>query len=191
MRIYFLFLVSIFLFLGCSTVSPFIDFQGKVSISSTSEVIPNQKVFHQASADFIRKQDFVEERGKYYLDRVVIGYSSQLPGVVFSEDTTQGLHFFIREIEVDQGHTLNIIAPGPVIKMKMMVDVYENERLITSESYKTRVNMALVVNEDKFWNWLTKEEVEAIDNQVKTFERGLRNLYRNLYFKHLDISLTL
>ena len=84
-----------------------------------------------------------------------------------------------------------MIDPGPVYKMTMKINIYQNGQRLTNETYITKVNMAQIVNEDKFWNWLSSEEMNDTNNQILTFERGLRNLYRDVYFKHLNISLTL
>ncbi len=47
--------------------------------------------------------------------------------------------------------------------------------------------MAVVVGKENFFNWLFNEEKQKLENQIKAFEIGLRGLYRNLFFKYINI----
>jgi hypothetical protein len=175
--------------LSCATTSPFSSYSGEVSVSAAYSIEGDDVVFHQETIQKVQENDIIESKGEFYLDRIVFGYGNQLPGIVYSEESISGLHFILRNVDVKKGYTFNLIDPGPIVKIKMEFDVLENGSVILTESYKTRVNMARIINEGKFWNWLDNEEISNTDNQIKTFERGLRNIYRGLYFKHLDISL--
>lgn len=176
---------------SCSPTSILIDHHDVVSVATIPELKVKSQVLNLQSREQIDDQQIIHQKGVYYLDKVVLGYSDQLEGVYFDNANQSGLHFEIASMQVKKGFTFNLIDPGPVYKMTMKINIYQNGQRLTNETYITKVNMAQIVNEDKFWNWLSSEEINDTNNQILTFERGLRNLYRDVYFKHLNISLTL
>lgn len=180
-----------FWFSSCSQTATLVDHNDVVSIAVIPDLEVESRVLNSQTKNEIIDQEIIQRKGSYYLDRVVIGYSNQLDGIYFDNTNQSGLHFEVESMQVKKGFTFNLIDPGPVYKMIMKVTIYQNGQKLTNEKYVTRVNMAQIVAEDKFWNWLTPEEISDSGNQIFTFERGLRNLYRDVYFKHLNISLTL
>ncbi len=184
--------VLTFFWIGsCAPTSIIVDNFSVVSVASVPDLQVQSRVLNPQSRNQINDQKLIEQKGTYYLDKVVLGYSNQLDGIYFDNADQSGLHFEVESMKVKKGFTFNLIDPGPVYKMSMKVNIYQNGRRLNNETYTTRVNMAQIVHEDKFWNWLSSEEISDTNNQILTFERGLRNLYRDVYFKHLNISLTL
>ena len=186
-------LIGLLLFLNsCSSTSPFINYSGDFSMQATPiEITSKTEFFSDETISQVIKSNFVKERGDYYLNKIIDGYHTQTQGFNFSEDNNIGVSFRVKEIRVKSGFTLNFVDPGPIYRMFMDVDIYRYGELVVSETYRTSANMALVVKKDRFFNWLSTEDRNNPDNQIATFERGLRDLYRDLYFKHLDISLSL
>lgn len=179
--------------LSCSTTSPFISYSGKVSIvGSNASIISNSGFFNNESIEIADSMLMIDERADHYLNLVLEGYYEQTGHFEFSDSQNAAMYFDIQEVSVKTGHfSLNLVDPGPILRMKMLVDVYSEGTYVYTETYRTRVNMAQIINPDKLWNWLSIEEKQNVDNQLATFEIGLRTLYRNLFFKHLDISLSL
>ncbi|MBO6792597.1 MAG: hypothetical protein JJ895_01710 [Balneolaceae bacterium] len=180
-----------FVIASCAPTSILVDNFNVVSVASVPNLEVESRILNSQSRNQINDQKIIEQKGTYYLDKVVLGYSNQLDGIYFDNADQSGLHFEVESMQVKKGFTFNLIDPGPVYKMTMKVNIYQNGHRLNNETYITKVNMAQIVNEDKFWNWLSSEEISDTDNQILTFERGLRNLYRDVYFKHLNISLTL
>lgn len=182
----------LFIVNSCSTTTPFIDYSGEISVTANPiDITSKSSFFSDESISQVKETDFVKQTGDYYLNKVIDGYYTQTQDFTFTDESNTGLRFHIKEIRVKSGWTINFVDPGPIYRMFMDVDIYRNNQLILSETYKSTANMALVVKRDKFFNWLSSESKKNPDNQIATFERGLRGLYRNLYFKHLDISLSL
>jgi hypothetical protein len=178
--------------LSCRSTSPFIGYSGNISISAQSVIINStNQYFNDVSIGVVLNSDYVGERGDFYLNKVLDGYYPQTSGVNFSNDDEASLSFRVKKVQVRNGFTMNFVDPGPIYQLKMEVDIFENGEFVTNETYRSIVNMARVVKGHRVWNWLKDEDKENIENQIDTFGIGLRGLYRNLYFRHLDISLTL
>jgi len=177
--------------LSCSSTSPFISYSGDISVDGLDAAITSSSAFF--SIESVQKTDsisMIDERANHYLNIILDGYYQQTGNVKFSNIDKSDMAFSIREVNVNTGYfTMNFIDPGPILRIKMVVDIYYFGDLIETETYRTRVNMAQVINSDRFWNWLTNKQKNNVDNQIEAFEIGLRTLYRNLFFKHLDISL--
>ena len=182
--------VLVFVSLGCSTMSPFSGFQGSVNhYAENVDVRSYSNWFSTNAVETVVAGNLVDEKGDYFLNSVIDNYPSQTIGLRESEDANSGLSFRVKSLEVRNSFTLNIPDPGPVYKLSMEVDIFENGEFVESQAIKARVNMASIINEDKIFNWLTNEEKNDINNQLLTFEIGLTRLYQKLYFNHFDINL--
>ncbi len=185
-------LVIIIVLAGCASTSPLINYEGVINVIGENVTLTSKtSFFNDQAIEIIRENNHVDEIGEFYLQAILDGYQSQITGIESTSNTDEGFLFKVKAITVKKGVTVNIIDPGPIYVMSMEVDVYKDGLFIFDEKYKVRVNMAKVVNPDKGVNWLSKSEKNDPNNQVTTFDIGLRNLYRNMLFKHLDISLQL
>ncbi len=186
-------LTILFTAISCRSTSPFITYSGDVSIQGTNATLSSSSNFF--SVESVNKADSIEmidERADHYLNLILEGYYQQTGHFNFTNDKNAPMYFDVQHVSVKTGYfSFNLVDPGPIYKMRMEVDIYSNGELLGTETYKTRVNMAQVINPEKMWNWLTLEEKNDSENQLTTFDIGLRSLYRNLFFKHLDISLSL
>ncbi|MCG8372435.1 MAG: hypothetical protein MI700_02830 [Balneolales bacterium] len=182
--------VLLFVSLGCSATSPFSGFEGSVNHYAENVAVRSYSNWFSTNAvETVVEGNFVDEKGDYFLNVVIDNYPSQTTGLKESEDSNSGISFRVKSLEVKNAFTLNIPDPGPVYKLNMEVDIFENGEFVESKAIKARVNMASIVNEDKIFNWLTAEEKNDINNQLLTFEIGLTRLYQKLYFSHFDINL--
>lgn len=185
--------VMLVFMVGCASSTEIINTQSKVSISTSDlQVSAQPDLVNEQSLRFMKEQNFIEERGHHYLQKILEGYITQVQGVELSNDQNLGRSFRVKSIDISQKFfTFNFIDPGPFYHIKMNVDIYDDGEYRFSEQYSRRVNMAEIINADKFFNWLSTEERNNSDNQIQTIEVGLMYIYRDLYFKHFDISLVL
>ncbi|RNC79939.1 MAG: hypothetical protein ED557_12455 [Balneola sp.] len=187
-----LILVVAFLTVGCASSSPLIGFKGDVNVTADNVSLKsNNPFFGNQAIEVIKTNEIVDDRADYFLNVILDAYWNQLTGIEPTESETAGLRFDIRTITVKKGTTINFVDPGPIYIMTMKVDVYEDGVFSFDDRYRVKVNMAEVVSPNKFFNWLSNAEKENTENQIATFNMGLRYLYRNMLFEHFDISLQL
>lgn len=189
---YRLMLVTLLICTACASSSPLVGYKGDVSISAEDVSLDSKtKLFGEDTIEIIQNRELVNERGDYYLNLILDAYWNQLTGIEPTDNRNNGLLFDITDITIKRGATINFVDPGPVYVMTMKVDIYRDGVFLFDEKYRVKVNMAEIINPDEYFNWLSLSEKQNPDNQITTFNVGLRRLYRNLLFKHLDISLHL
>jgi hypothetical protein len=188
---YALFVLVAFL-MGCASSSRLVNEEGMLNLSATEvDYVSKSDFFGQPAIERISQDNYLQQRGDYYLDLILNGYYNQVQSISVTENENEGISLRIKNVSVKHGATLNFIDPGPIYVMRMQVEVFRNGNYLKTEYYKTRVNMAEVIHPEKKLNWLTTEEKKDSQNQLETFEVGLRKLYRDIFFKHLQISLRL
>jgi len=191
-------IVSILLifFIGCTSTKELTrsgNFYGNVNfgvedleLSSSTPWFSDDTIFE------IDSTDYVMDQGNQLLTDVLYGYASQLQGIEKTSSEEADLLFVIKKIEVERGlFTFNFPNPGPLYRMKMLVEIRNSAGGKEIVKLKTLVNMSIVNFSHLSFKWLSLDEMKNPEYQLATFEAGLRKMYQDLYFNYFDISLRL
>lgn len=168
-------------------------FNGNVSFGVENlELISNTPWFSDDTVSEIQRTEFVLNQGDQLLSDVLFGYASQLQGIEQTASEDADLLFVIKKIEVERGlFIFNFPNPGPLYRMKMLVEVRNSAGEKELVKLKTLVNMSIVNFSHLSFKWLSLDEMKNSEYQLATFEAGLRKMYQDLYFNYFDISLRL
>ena len=90
---YLFWALPFFVISSCSPTSLLIDHHDLVSVATIPELSVKSQVLNSQSRKQIDDQQIIQQKGVYYLDKVVVGYSDQLEGVYFDNANQSGLHF--------------------------------------------------------------------------------------------------
>ncbi len=183
--------------IGCGSSSTILESGEKTQKvyldASEVRIESNNRWFSEESLTAVDVNKTIEKSGQELLELVVTGYSDQVGNfeVVNSPDNADVV-FKIEEIIVGQRtFTMNFVKPGPIYLMKIKAIVESEGFENYSLSKKSLVNMAEVSYPDEGFKWMNNDEKSDTQNQLNTFNSGLRKLYQNLFFEAFDISLQL
>lgn len=192
----FILLVGVLLFNNCQYSKRIINdtsFERTVTIdAATASLGEESKWFSGKTRSEIKDINLLKEEGGNVLAQVLAGYKNQINDFNYIDMEQADITFRVNRVSVLRGRfTFNFLKPGPIYKMKIDADLLIDGEFISSIKKKTTVNMAAVVFPDDTIKWMSGEEKRSLENQVATFEAGLRTLYQNLYFEAFDVSLRL
>lgn len=190
-----IFVSVLFSFYSCRSQEALLDEVSpghKVYLSAEDVRITSETSFFSEQA-ILKLQDdkTIDRTGEELLQKVMQGYQSFTRNYEFTDRREEAEWVFqVDEIYVDKGFfTLNIPHPGPILKMNMIVSIYDEAEIEHTDLYSVRVNMSRVNFSDETVHWMSKEEKRDPKYQITAFEEGLRELYEKLYFESFGIKL--
>ena len=184
-------------FLSCSSplsLSDNSDQEKTVNIDfSEFELSAASKWFSTDTKSSIDSSEMVKKIGEDILSQLVIGYKNQIGNYKYvGNNEVADITFKVKSIDVKRRRfTFNFLKPGPLYLMIIKTDILTSGNETSSTTKKSLTNMSTVAFPDDNVKWMSREEKSDTDNQIKTFQVGLRRLYQNLYFDAFDISLRL
>lgn len=188
---------TILLFIGCSSSLNLSDNSEdlrtvKIDFSDFS-IGESTKWFSSDTKSGIISSDIVKSFGEDILSQFIVGYRNQIGNYKYVEnDEVADITFIVKRIEVKRRwFTFNFLKPGPIYLMDIEADVKTERNVSTIVTKKSLTNMATVTFPNDNMKWMSKDEKSDTENQIKTFQIGLRRLYQNLFFDAFDISLRL
>tara|TARA_R110002124_G_scaffold284802_2_gene462487 strand:- start:4962 stop:5549 length:588 start_codon:yes stop_codon:yes gene_type:complete len=192
----FILLVGILLFINCQYSKRIVNdtsYERTVTIDvATASLGEESKWFSEKTRSEIEEINLLKEEGKNILAQVVARYKNQIGDFKYIDLKEADVIFRVNKVSVQKGRfTFNFLKPGPIYRMKIDADLLIDGKFVSSIKKKIVVNMATVVFPEENVKWMSGEEKRNLENQMDTFEVGLRRLYQNLYFEAFDISLRL
>lgn len=188
---------AILLLIGCSS---------SMNLSNNSEELRTVKIdfsdfrigesnkwFSSETKSRIFSSDIVENLGEDILSQFTIGYKNQIGNYNYVENAESAdVIFKVTSVDVKRRwFTFNFLKPGPMYLMVIEAEVEMEGNISTIITKKSLTNMATVAFPKDNVKWLSRNEKSDTENQIKTFQVGLRRLYQNLFFDAFDISLRL
>jgi len=187
----------ILLFISCSSPLNLSDNSEelrtvKIDFSDFS-IGESTKWFSSDTKTEISSSELVTSFGEDILSQFVVGYKNQIGNYKYVDnDEVADITFIVKRIDVKRRwFTFNFLKPGPMYLMIIEADVKTAENVSTIITKKSLTNMAAVAFPNDNVKWMSKNEKSDTENQIKTFQVGLRRLYQNLFFDAFNISLQL
>lgn len=115
--------------------------------------------------------------GKHVLSSIVDGYSnSYTKRVTVTEDPQQaGMHINISKIVIKRGwFTFDVTHPGPLYRVKIKLDTGIKGKSYYIARGKSFENMAINTTEPSTIKWLSGEQKDDRDIQLRTAHAGIR-----------------
>ena len=190
------FILLLFLMGGCSstaTITRTEEIQHYAAFEAPDfELISKTDVFSNSTVVRLGDEHYVEETGDKLLRQIIPAYADQVGGIEYADPEIADVIFRIKSVTVKRTYfTLNFPHPGPIYKVTMAAEIEENDGRIQAIKLTRKANMSEINYPNERFKTLNAEEKNDFDNQFKTINAALRQLYQQLYFQYFDISLQL
>lgn len=192
----FILLIGILLCINCQSSKTIISetaYERTVTFDAAKASLGAESRWFSEDARYeIEENQLLKKEGKSILAQVIAGYKKQIDDFKYVDLEKADITFRVNKVSVKRGRfTFNFLKPGPIYIMNIDADILIGDKFVSSIKKKTTVNMATVAFPDDNVKWMSRDEKGNSENQIDTFEVGLRRLYQNLYFEAFDISLRL